>query len=151
MLVLKTEFSKSKVFSDSWDFRNRCPQDFYLNTFLIPEVCTLVFHCYFCKKLRFKPSLFDKLISWSYRPRVKINISKPKIFEFYTYNGKFLYWTILCPLIKSTFSWGQKRGLFLKMCLFGEMCLFWEVGDFLSKVYRIDSGIRIGLFVYKIL
>ena len=38
-----------------------------------------------------------------------------------------------------------------KVCLFWEMCLLWEKEDFASRcnLYRIDSSIRIGLFVYN--
>ena len=65
------------------------------------------------------------------------------------------YW-ILCPLIISTFSWGQKDALIfgnvliVRICAhFGKMCLFWEVEDFASKVYSIplNSSIGIRLFV----
>ena len=40
---------------------------------------------------------------------------------------------ILCPLIISTFSWGQKRcAYYEKSAYFGKKCLFWEVEDFAS-------------------
>ena len=38
---------------------------------------------------------------------------------------------ILCPLIISTFSWGQKSCAYYgKSAYLGKMCLFWEVEDF---------------------
>ena len=61
---------------------------------------------------------------------------------------------ILCLLIISTFSWGQKRCAYFGKCAhfgkcayFGKMWLFWEVKDFFD--FRNVSSISNGFFDQK--